>query len=154
MCCGALRLGPVLRRMRAMLLDAPSRPLRAATIPEPRPGPGQVLLQVRACAVCRTDLHVIDGELPNPKLPLVLGHEIVGRVAELGADVTRFRVGDRVGVPWLGWTDGTCRYCTSGRENLCERARFTGYQIDGGYADYTTADARYCFPIPDAYGDA
>jgi len=139
--------------MAAMLLDAPRRPLRPAELPRPIPGPGQVLLQVRACAVCRTDLHVADGELPDPKLPLVMGHEIVGTVAALGPGVTRFAGGDRVGVPWLGWTCGTCRFCLSGRENLCDNARFTGYTIDGGYADYTVADARYCFPLPPAYDD-
>jgi propanol-preferring alcohol dehydrogenase len=146
--------------MRAMVLTAIKRPLEPMELPVPQPEAGQLLIRVQACAVCRTDLHVIDGELPDPKLPLVLGHEIVGRVAEVGSggsggsSGSRFRVGDRVGVPWLGWTDGTCRYCTSGRENLCERARFTGYQIDGGYAEYTIADERYCFPIPDAYNDA
>ena len=139
--------------MAAMLLDAPRRPLRPAELPRPLPGPGQVLLRVRACGVCRTDLHVADGELPDPKLPLVLGHEIVGTVSALGPGVTRFAAGDRVGVPWLGWTCGTCRFCRSGRENLCDNARFTGYTIDGGYAEYTVADARYCFPIPSAYDD-
>ncbi len=136
-----------------MLLDAPRRPLRAADIPTPEPGPGQLLLAVRACGVCRTDLHVFDGELPNPKLPLILGHEIVGMVARVGADVGRFTTGQRVGIPWLGWSCGECRYCRAGRENLCDRARFTGYQIDGGYAAYTVADARYAFPVPDAYRD-
>jgi len=136
-----------------MLLDRPGAPLHEATIPRPVPGPGQVLLDVLACGVCRTDLHVADGELPDPKLPLVLGHQIVGRVAELGAGARRFKLGDRVGVPWLGWTDGVCPYCRSGRENLCDRARFTGYQLDGGYAEHTVADERYCFPIPDAYDD-
>jgi propanol-preferring alcohol dehydrogenase len=136
-----------------MLLDRPRTPLREATLPRPVPGPGQVLLDVLACGVCRTDLHVADGELPDPKLPLVLGHEIVGRVGELGEGARRFKLGDRVGVPWLGWTDGVCPYCRSGRENLCDRARFTGYQIDGGYAEHTVADERYCFPIPAAYGD-
>jgi alcohol dehydrogenase, propanol-preferring len=126
-----------------MVLDAPGRPLREAELPEPEAGPGQVLLEVRACAVCRTDLHVADGELPNPKLPLVLGHQIVG-VAEDGR---------RLGVPWLGWTDGTCRFCRTGRENLCDRARFTGYDLDGGYAERVVADERYCFPIPDGYTD-
>jgi propanol-preferring alcohol dehydrogenase len=139
--------------MAAMLLDAPRRPLRPVELPRPFPGAGQVLLQVRACAVCRTDLHVTDGDLPDPKLPLVLGHEIVSTVSALGPGVTRFAAGDRVGVPWLGWTDGTCRFCRSGRENLCDNARFTGYTIDGGYAEYTVADARYCFPIPPAYDD-
>jgi len=136
-----------------MLLDRPGAPLREGTLPRPVPGPGQVLLDVLACGVCRTDLHVADGELPDPKLPLVLGHEIVGRIAELGKDARRFKVGDRVGVPWLGWTDGVCAYCRSGRENLCDRARFTGYQLDGGYAENTVADERYCFPIPETYGD-
>lgn len=137
--------------MRAQVLDAPSRPLRDATLPRPAPGPGQVRLRVAACGVCRTDLHVADGDLPDPKLPLVLGHEIVGRVEETGRGVSRFALGERVGVPWLGWTCGECRYCRAGRENLCERARFTGYHIDGGYAEYTVADARFCFPLP---GDA
>ena len=139
--------------MRAMLLDAPGRPLRAAEVPRPEPGPGQVLVTVRACGVCRTDLHVADGDLPNPKLPLILGHEIVGRVAAVGPGVERVREGDRVGVPWLGWTCGECGYCRSGRENLCERARFTGYQLDGGYAECAVADARYVFPIPVGYSD-
>jgi propanol-preferring alcohol dehydrogenase len=140
--------------MRAMLLQAPRSPLREADVHVPVPGPGQVLIRVRACGVCRTDLHVADGELPDPKLPLVPGHEIVGTVEGRGAGAERFAAGDRVGVPWLGWTDGTCRYCRSGRENLCDHARFTGYQIDGGYAEYTVADERYCFPIPAVYGDA
>ena len=136
-----------------MLLDRPGTPLREATLARPEPGPGQVLLEVRACGVCRTDLHVADGELPGAKLPLVLGHEIVGRVAGLGAGAARFRLGDRVGLPWLGWTCGVCDYCRSGRENLCDRARFTGWQLDGGYAEFTVADERYCFPLPAAYGD-
>ncbi len=136
-----------------MLLERPGAPLREATVPRPVPGPGQVLLDVLACGVCRTDLHVADGELPEPKLPLVLGHEIVGRVAELGAGASRFQVGERVGVPWLGWTCGVCTYCRSGRENLCDRARFTGWQLDGGYAQQTVADERYCLPLPSAYGD-
>ncbi len=136
-----------------MLLEAPGQPLRLAEVPVPSPGPAQVLLRVRACGVCRTDLHVADGELPNPKLPLVLGHEIVGVVEACGAGVQRFAPGDRVGVPWLGWTCGTCRYCRSGRENLCDYARFTGYQLDGGYAEYAVADERYCFPIPSRYND-
>ena len=139
--------------MRAILLDAPRRPLRTAEIPRPAPGPGELLVAVRACGVCRTDLHVADGELPDPKLPLVLGHEIVGTVAAAGAGVDGFAPGDRVGVPWLGWTCGACDYCRTSRENLCDRARFTGYQRDGGYAEYTTADARFCFPIPDGYSD-
>src|SRR3954466_2671926 len=121
--------------MRAMVLEAARTPLREAELPDPEPGRGQVLLEVHACAVCRTDLHVVDGELPRPKLPLVPGHEIVGPVLAKGARVDRFAEGDRVGVPWLGWTCGACDYCRSGRENLCDRARFTGYQIDGGYAE-------------------
>jgi propanol-preferring alcohol dehydrogenase len=133
-----------------MLLDRPGTPLRAADLPSPQPGPGQVLLRVRACGVCRTDLHVADGELAEPKLPLVLGHQIVADVASGGE---RFRAGERVGVPWLGWTCGECRYCTTGRENLCDRARFTGYQLDGGYAEETVADERFCFPIPRGFGD-
>jgi alcohol dehydrogenase, propanol-preferring len=139
--------------MRAMLLERPHAPLREATLPQPVPGQGQILLDVLACGVCRTDLHVADGELPDPKLPLVLGHEIVGRVAGLGPGAERFNVGDRVGVPWLGWTCGVCVYCRSGRENLCDRARFTGWQIDGGYAEQTVADERYCFPLPPSYDD-
>ncbi|HTK41106.1 MAG TPA: zinc-dependent alcohol dehydrogenase family protein [Gemmatimonadales bacterium] len=136
-----------------MLLERPHAPLREATLPQPVPGQGQILLDVLACGVCRTDLHVADGELPDPKVPLVLGHEIVGRVAGLGPGAERFKVGDRVGVPWLGWTCGVCVYCRSGRENLCDRARFTGWQIDGGYAEQTVADERYCFPLPRSYDD-
>lgn len=136
-----------------MLLEHPHAPLREATLPQPVPGQGQILLDVLACGVCRTDLHVADGELPDPKVPLVLGHEIVGRVAGLGPGAERFKVGDRVGVPWLGWTCGVCVYCRSGRENLCDRARFTGWQIDGGYAEQTVADERYCFPLPPSYDD-
>ena len=139
--------------MRVMLLDEPRQPLRLAAVAVPTPGPGQVLIRVHACAVCRTDLHVVDGELTQPKLPLIPGHEIVGSVAALGADVERFRIGDRVGVPWLGWTCGICDFCRSGRENLCAQARFTGYQIDGGYGDYTVADQRFCFPMPAGYSD-
>ena len=139
--------------MRAMLLKSPDRPLECADVPTPHPAPGQMLVRVAACAVCRTDLHVMAGELPKPKLPLILGHEIVGQIAEVGSKVKGFRIGERVGVPWLGWTCGRCKFCRSGRENLCERARFTGYTIDGGYAEYTVADARFCFRIPDAYDD-
>ena len=139
--------------MRAMLLKSPDRPLECADVPTPHAAPGQMLVRVAACAVCRTDLHVLAGELPNPKLPLILGHEIVGQIAEVGSKVKGFRIGERVGVPWLGWTCGRCKFCRSGRENLCERARFTGYTIDGGYAEYTVADARFCFRIPDAYDD-
>jgi len=136
--------------MRAMVLDAPRQPLRLAELPAPQAGPGQVALEVSACAVCRTDLHIFDGELTEPKLPLVPGHQIVARVATAGE---RFERGQRVGVPWLGWTDGSCRYCRSGRENLCDRARFTGYDLDGGYAEQTVVDERFCFPIPDGYED-
>jgi propanol-preferring alcohol dehydrogenase len=136
--------------MRAMVLEAARTPLREMELPDPEPGAGEVLLEVHACAVCRTDLHVVDGELPQPKLPLVPGHQIVGRVLAGGE---RFTAGDRVGVPWLGWTDGTCRYCRSARENLCDHARFTGYDIDGGYAERAVADERFCFPIPDGYPD-
>lgn len=139
--------------MRAMILPAPGRPLELVERPVPQPGPDQVLLQVQACAVCRTDLHVVDGELPQPKVPLIPGHEIVGTVAALGARVERFRPGDRLGVPWLGWTCGQCRFCRTGRENLCDQARFTGYQIDGGYAEYVLADSRFCFPLPPAFSD-
>ncbi len=140
--------------MRVMLLLAPGTPLSAADLPLPEPGPGELRVRVSACGVCRTDLHVVDGELPGPKLPLVPGHEIVGRVDAIGAGVSRFRLGDRVGIPWLGSTCGACRPCASGRENLCERARFTGYQRDGGYAEAAVADARYAFAIPEGYGDA
>jgi propanol-preferring alcohol dehydrogenase len=139
--------------MRAMVFSGVGRPLELRELPEPHPSAGQVLLEVHACGVCRTDLHIVDGELAEPKLPLVLGHQIVGTVRELGQGVTRFQPGQRVGVPWLGWTDGRCRYCLTGRENLCDNARFTGYTIDGGYAAETVADERYCFPIPDGYSD-
>ena len=139
--------------MWAMRLHAARTPLRLEAVAIPTPGSGQVLLRVHACAVCRTDLHVVDAELTEPKLPLVPGHEIIGTVAALGPGVDRFDVGDRVGVPWLGWTCGICAFCRSGRENLCAEARFTGYQIDGGYADYTVADARFCFAMPDGYSD-
>ncbi len=136
-----------------MVLERQRAPLRPAELPEPSAGAGQVLLDVRACGVCRTDLHILDGELSEPKLPLVPGHQIVGVVREAGEGVERFAPGDRVGVPWLGWTDGDCRYCRGGRENLCDNARFTGYDIDGGYAEAAAADARFCFPIPDGYPD-
>jgi propanol-preferring alcohol dehydrogenase len=141
-------------KMRAMILEKPGQPLRAADISKPKPGVNEVLVQVRACAVCRTDLHVVDGELPKPKLPLVPGHEIVGVIVEKGRGVQRFKIGERVGVPWLGWTCGECEFCRSGRENLCDRARFTGYTLDGGYAEFTVADERFCFSIPDSYSDA
>jgi propanol-preferring alcohol dehydrogenase len=140
--------------MRAMLFEKVGQPLRKAELPVPKPDAGKVLIRVRACAVCRTDLHVVDGELTQPKLPLIPGHEIVGIVEEKGEGAERFEIGDRVGIPWLGWTCGECSYCLWGRENLCDKARFTGYTIDGGYADYTVADQRFCFPIPDFYGDA
>ncbi|HEU5105241.1 MAG TPA: zinc-dependent alcohol dehydrogenase family protein [Solirubrobacterales bacterium] len=136
-----------------MVLERQRQPLRAAELPEPEPATGQVQIDVRACGVCRTDLHILDGELTEPKLPLVMGHQIVGAVREVGEGVERFAPGDRVGVPWLGWTCGECRYCRSGRENLCDRARFTGYDIDGGYAEVAVADERFCFPIPDGYPD-
>jgi propanol-preferring alcohol dehydrogenase len=136
--------------MRAMVLDEQRTPLRPAELADPEPGPGQVLLEIECCGVCRTDLHVVDGALTHPKLPLVVGHQIVARVLA-GGD--RFNQHDRVGVPWLGWTDGTCRYCRSGRENLCDNARFTGYDIDGGYAEMAVADERFMFPIPGDYAD-
>jgi alcohol dehydrogenase, propanol-preferring len=136
-----------------MVLERQREPLTLAELPEPEPGPGQVLLSVAACGVCRTDLHIVEGELSEPKLPLVLGHQIVGTVAGVGEGAERFALGDRVGVPWLGWTCGECRYCTSGRENLCDRARFTGYDINGGYAELAVADERFCFPIPAGYLD-
>ncbi len=140
-------------KMRAMLLETPRQPLRAVDLPMPKPAATQVLVKVAACAVCRTDLHVVDGELPNPKLPLVPGHEIVGTIVETGRGAERFKIGDRVGIPWLGWTCGECQFCRSGRENLCDRARFTGYTLDGGYAELTVADERFCFRIPDVYSD-
>lgn len=136
-----------------MTFSATGSPLRETELPGPEPGAGQVRLDVHACAVCRTDLHIVDGELSEPKLPLVLGHQIVGLVSGIGEGATRFSAGERVGVPWLGWTDGTCRFCTSGRENLCDRARFTGYEIDGGFAEQTVADERYCLRIPESYSD-
>lgn len=144
---------PGLPSMRVMLLQRAGEPLQPATIPRPVPATGEVLIQVGACGVCRTDLHVADGELTEPALPLVLGHEIVGRVIACGPGASRFPPGTRVGVPWLGWTCGACDFCTSGRENLCDRARFTGYHINGGYAHAAVADERYCFPIPDGYTD-
>jgi len=137
-----------------MVLERAGLALAASDIQRPEPGPGEILVRVEACAVCRTDLHILDGELSQPKLPLVPGHEIVGTVAALGPGVTRFELGARIGVPWLGWTCGQCRFCRSGRENLCDRARFTGYTLDGGYAEFTVADARYCFPLPPKYDSA
>ena len=139
--------------MRAMVLEKQKTPLVMKDIPVPEPGPGQVLVKVHACGVCRTDLHVMDGDLTEPKLPLVMGHQIVGTVADVGEDVTGFRKDDRAGIPWLGGSCGTCDYCTSGRENLCDHSRYTGYQIDGGFAEYCVADARFCFPIPEGYPD-
>lgn len=136
-----------------MVFEAPHQPLARRELEPPEPAAGQVLLRVRACGVCRTDLHLVDGELPDPKIPVVPGHEIVGEVVALGAGDPPFSLGQRVGVPWLGWTDGTCRYCRSGRENLCDHARFTGYTLDGGYAELTVADARYCFAVPPEFDD-
>ena len=137
--------------MRAMILEKPGVPLQLLKKPDPIPGPGQVLVKISACGVCRTDLHVVDGDLPEPKLPIIPGHEIVGRVAGLGEGVDHFKLGERVGIPWLGSTCGCCSYCKSGTENLCDEPGFTGYQIDGGYADITVADARFCFPISADY---
>ncbi len=139
--------------MKAMVFTGTGTPLALSEVDAPRYGDDQVLIRVAACAVCRTDLHIVDGELTEPKLPLIPGHQIVGVVVDKGAHVDRFVIGDRVGVPWLGWTDGTCKFCRSDRENLCDQARFTGYQIDGGFAELTVADARYCFPIPPTYLD-
>ena len=142
--------------MRAMVLSetkAAGPALREMEWPKPEPKSGEILVQIQACAVCRTDLHVVDGDLPDPKLPLIPGHQILGRVVDRGAGAHRYKIGDRVGVPWLAWTDGTCRYCQSGQENLCDSAQFTGYTRDGGYAEFTTADERFCVPIPDVYGD-
>ena len=140
-------------RMRAMVLEKPGAPLKLREIPLPKHGPDQVLLRVHTCGVCRTDLHILDGELKHPKLPLILGHQIVGTVVKMGENVNRFRVGERVGVPWLGYTDGSCAYCHRGQENLCENPIFTGYTVDGGFAEYTTADQRYCFSLPEDYSD-
>jgi propanol-preferring alcohol dehydrogenase len=139
--------------MRAMVLTAAGRQLAREDVPRPEPGPGQILVRIGACAVCRTDLHVVDGDLTAPKLPLIPGHEIIGAVEETGRGVSGFRAGDRVGIPWLGFTCGQCRYCRGGHENLCDAARFTGYTIDGGFAEFAVADHRYCFPVPDAYTD-
>jgi len=140
--------------MRAMVLDKPKQPLQLRDVEKPRPAKGQLLVRIATCAVCRTDLHLADGELPDPKLPLIPGHQIVGYVEDVGSDISSsVAIGDRVGIPWLGWTDGECVYCRSNRENLCDRARFTGYTIDGGYAEFTVADARFCFHLPDRYDD-
>jgi propanol-preferring alcohol dehydrogenase len=147
--------------MRAMVLEQPQKPLQLHEVPTPKPGPGQLLVRVATCAVCRTDLHIVDGELPDPKLPLIPGHQIVGRIEQIGEGVhsksengnSRFEISDRVGIPWVGWTDGECSYCRSDRENLCDRAQFTGYTIDGGYAEFAVADARFCFRLPEKYDD-
>jgi propanol-preferring alcohol dehydrogenase len=139
--------------MRAMVLERQRQPMGLAELPDPRPGAGQVLVAVGACGVCRTDLHILDGDLAEPKLPLVPGHQIVGTVLDAGDGAERFGAGERVGVPWLGWTCGECRYCLDGRENLCDRARFTGYDVDGGYAETAVADERFCFPVPAGYPD-
>jgi alcohol dehydrogenase, propanol-preferring len=140
--------------VKAMVLDRPGTRLRLADLPVPEPGPTQILVRVTACGVCRTDLHVVDGELTEPALPVVPGHEVIGHVVATGAAVERFQIGERVGIPWLGHTCGVCRYCRSERENLCDAPKFTGYQIDGGYAEYAVADARYCFPVHGPYSDA
>ncbi len=139
--------------MKAMVLTRQGSPLTLEELPCPSPEAGQILIRVKACAVCRTDLHVVDGDLSSPKLPLVPGHEVIGVVEALGERVSQFRIGERVGVPWLGYTCGTCAYCRKGQENLCDHAEFTGYTLDGGFAEHMVADARYCFPIPDAYND-
>jgi propanol-preferring alcohol dehydrogenase len=139
--------------MRAMVLEKAKAQLVLRDVPKPEPGRGQLLVRVNACAVCRTDLHIVDGELAEPKLPLILGHQIVGRVEQLGENVKGFSIGDRIGIPWLGWTDGTCAYCRSNRENLCDRAKFTGHNLDGGYAEFSAADARYCFRLPKTNAD-
>jgi len=140
--------------MKAMVLEEPRHPLRLKELPLPDPGPGQVLLRVHACGVCRTDLHILDGELPGPKLPLIMGHQIVGTVVKAGPKAGRFRIGERVGVPWLGSTDQTCRFCRRGQENLCDDPRFTGYTLDGGFAEFTVAGEDYAFRLPPSYGDA
>src|SRR5258705_1833406 len=148
--------------MRAMVLEKARQPLVLRDVLKPKPKAGQLLVRVSACAVCRTDLHIVDGELPDPKLPLILGHQIVGHVEKVGEGANpqsavgtpQFKIGDRIGIPWLGWTCGECKFCRSNRENLCDRARFTGYTVDGGYAEYTIADERFCFPIPELYADA
>jgi len=140
--------------MRAMVLEKPGERLRMKELPIPAPGPKEILIRVNACGVCRTDLHVLDGELPHPKLPLIPGHEIIGTIVEKGEHVDGFSIGQRIGVPWLGYTDGQCSYCRKDKENLCDNAKFTGYTLDGGYADYAVADHRYCFSVPSSYADA
>lgn len=139
--------------MRAMILKALGQPLQEAELPDPAPEPGQLLIRVHACGVCRTDLHVVDGDLTEPELPVVPGHQIVGTVVEVGRGSRQYRMGDRVGVPWLGWSCGQCDFCKTGRENLCDQARYTGYQINGGFAELCTADEKFCFPIPEGYPD-
>src|SRR5437773_393315 len=139
--------------MRAMVLEKSRQRLMLLDVAKPKPDAGQLLVRLSACAVCRTDLHIVDGELPNPKLPLIPGHQIVGHVEQVGTGIEKFSIGDRVGIPWLGWTDGECVYCRSNRENLCDRARFTGYTMDGGYAEFVVADARFCFHLPEQYDD-
>src|SRR5437867_2732613 len=139
--------------MRAMVLEKPRQRLMPLDVAKPKPDAGQLLVRLSACAVCRTDLHIVDGELPDPKLPLIPGHQIVGHIEQVGTGVEKFSIGNRVGIPWLGWTDGECVYCRSNRENLCDRARFTGYTIDGGYGEFVVADARFCFHLPDQYDD-
>ena len=139
--------------MRAMILDKPGLPLEMREVPVPEPSPNQLLIKISACGVCRTDLHILDGELASPSLPLIPGHQIVGTVEEVGSDARSFKPGNKVGVPWLGWTCGTCRFCSTGRENLCDRALFTGYTVNGGFAEYTVADERFCFAIPTKYPD-
>ncbi|MHB1279986.1 MAG: alcohol dehydrogenase catalytic domain-containing protein [Acidithiobacillus sp.] len=139
--------------MHAMVLEEVGKPLVSAELPRPQPQPGQVLVKILACGVCRTDLHVVDGELPNPKLPLVPGHEVVGRIESVGSSDISLQNGQMVGIPWLAWTCGACEYCRAGWENLCDQARFHGYTVDGGYAEYMVADARYCFPLPDIYAN-
>jgi propanol-preferring alcohol dehydrogenase len=141
-------------QMQAMIFEAPGKSLSLKQVPIPQPSPDQLLIKVHACGVCRTDLHIVDGELAHPKLPLILGHEIVGTVAEVGERVRQFSIGDRVGVPWLGYTCAQCSFCRKGQENLCENALFTGYTLDGGYAEYTLADQRFCFNLPNGYDDA
>lgn len=141
------------KTMRAMLLTERRKPLKMAEVAIPEPKAGQVLIKVHTCGVCRTDLHVLDGDLTEPKLPLILGHQIIGTVVDMGAGVDRFSLGQRIGVPWLGYTDGTCRYCLRGQENLCDHPEFTGYTLDGGYAEYATADQRYCFAVAEIYND-
>lgn len=145
--------GKIPTQMKAMVFEKPGKPLVLKDVPVPEPNDNQVLIKIHACGVCRTDLHIVDGDLTKPKLPLIIGHEIVGSVVKLGKNVNEFKVGNKVGVPWLGYTDGTCKYCKRGEENLCENAKFTGYTIDGGYAEYTVADKRYVFRIPDGFDD-